>query len=63
MKKTMAFLLMISMVLPMMTVLAPLAVSAAQTAVYDKPSHTSASDGSVGFTIDDSDGDRLADDY
>ena len=63
MKKTMAFLLVLAMVLPMLTVLAPLAASAVQTAVYDKPSHTAAGDASAAFTIDDSDGDGFADDY
>ena len=62
MKKTLAVLLMLAMLLPAVTVFAPFAVSAAE-AVYDRPSHTAANDGSVAFTVDDSDGDDQADDF
>lgn len=63
MKRTLALLLTLAMLLPMITVIAPLGASAAPEAIYDKPSHTAANDGSVGFTVDDSDGDSSADDF
>ncbi|MBR6727330.1 MAG: metallophosphoesterase, partial [Clostridia bacterium] len=63
MKKLMALLLMLAMVLPMLAVFSPLGASAAADAVYDKPSHTAATDGSKGLDIEDSDGDGFADDY
>ena len=63
MKKTLALLLTFAMLLPMVTVFASLGASGASDAIYDKPSHTAANDGSVGFTVDDSDGDSSADDF
>ena len=52
MKRFLSILLMLAMVVPLFTVLLTLGVFAETAAVYDKPTHTDETDGSVGLTFD-----------